>query len=95
MTTPNPPTLFATIRAALEAAAKEQADWAAIEAWRLSRPTVHSHYAGATPAHHYLDLFVGRPGDDDFHRESHVGATRLEALSAAATWCKKEMGQNG
>lgn len=86
----------AIVRAALEAAQQEAEAWEAIEAWSKAR---HGSYdsgysvAGRNfPACWRFELHT--PGTNAMGRSSSgslFGATRLEALTKAAAWCRAKL----
>lgn len=82
-------------RAFVEAAAKEQVDWAAIEAWLGDDDERDCHIGPSAVARRSWTCRLVTTFRHGSAFNVDECATRAEALSAAATWCKKEMGQNG
>jgi len=79
------------IRPALEAAAKEQADWEAIEEW-LGDDDEKDCHIGPSAMHPgaYTCRLVTTLRHGSVFCADDKGATRVEAIAAAAEWCRKE-----
>ena len=71
-------------------ASTEAADWAAIEAWQRVHPEILRVYW----AHSAALGWVVEIGSDNYatpRKFTSHAPNRTEALSAAATWCRKEL----
>lgn len=77
------------IRAALEAAAKEQADWESLREW-IRADNTRDGYMLPFVKKQGIECWQMVAGDPKLFARHFDGATRQEALSAAASWCKKE-----